>query len=118
MAEISRTGGPKTTDMKTWTVPLSTTPPRPWQRLFMESPETNTVCTPEAIRFTGSSISFTSEEINVPQWIRHIDIWIASASERYADQVSERDRESARQQAAEEERKGKVREANERFKNL
>ena len=118
MAEISRTGGPKTTDMKTWTVPLNTGPSRAWQRLFMESSETNTICAPEAVGFTGQSIFFTSDEANVPQWIRHIDIWIASANERYANHVTERDRESARQRAAEEERQGQVREANERFKNL
>lgn len=116
--EISRIGGPKTTDMKTWTVPLNTQPSRAWQKFFMENSESSRLCTPEAVQFIGQSISFASDEANVPQWVRYIDIWIVKARARHVDDLSRRDQESARRRAAEEERQGQVREANERFRDL
>lgn len=118
MDEIKRTTGPETKNGRQWEVQLSAEPPRPWLELFKVSRESSTIATPQRVIFDGSTASFKSEEERVEFWIQSIDKWIASTNARYSKSVEQASRERATREDAETKEKERIRQLNERFKNL
>lgn len=116
--DIKRTTAPETRDGKQWEVQLSMSPPRPWQELFKLSGESSVTIVPKRIVFDRDTAVFKSDEQRVEHWIRSIDTWIASTNARYATSLDEASREwTARADAATRNR-DRIRQLNERFKNL
>lgn len=119
MSEIRRTGPPTPRDIKgrivTWTVPINASPPKAWLEYFVRTKDQSILCNPDRVRFYLGTMIFDSEEANVRDWIEFLEKWIASANLRYAEQL--RQEEAAREaQAADPAQR--LRDLEERFKNL
>jgi hypothetical protein len=61
-------------------VPLNAVPAAIWRMTFRGSSEHTSVCHPRAVRFTGGTLSFASEEDDVPAWMTYIDRWIETTN--------------------------------------
>ncbi len=118
MDEIKRTTGPETKNGRQWEVQLSAEPSRPWLELFKVSGESSTVAAPQRVVFDGATAAFKCDEERVEHWIQSIDKWIASTNVRYAKGVEQASRERARREDTETKEKERIRQLNERFKNL
>ena len=117
---IKRTTGPQTTNGSRWEVQLSAVPSREWLEFFKSSggPSLPAAASPQRIVFDRASASFTSDEDHVEQWIESIDRWIAAAEARYAMSLDEASRERSVRLEAEAKNRERIRQLNDRFKNL
>lgn len=122
MEGIKRTGPPTPDnldgDVFDWTIPLSGTPSDVWIRLFADPGEHSSACHPGGVNFSGRNASFRSAERWVPDWIRYIDGWMAKANEEYAKHVEQQRQRQAALLSADQERKRKIAEATDKFKDL
>lgn len=117
---IVRTGPPTPVEVR-WTeydlsVPLNAIPSPEWKRVFQAPDEWKEPCHPSRIRVKDRALLFTSEQVHVPLWIQQIDRWIAAANQKCADPPSGT-REMA-QGEKDEDRRRRLREATEMFKDL
>jgi hypothetical protein len=115
---IKRTTAPETTDGKRWHVELSAVPPREWLAFFKTSGNSNGTTSPQLVVFDRASASFKSDEDHVAEWIEALDRWIASTDARYRLSVEEADRGRSIKLDAEARERERIRQMNERFKNL
>lgn len=119
MTEIRRTGPPTPRDIKgtivTWTVPINATPPKAWLEYFVRTKDRSILCTPEHVRFYLGTMIFDSAEADVRNWIEFIEKWVASANQRYAEQLRQ---EQAVREAEAVDPAQRLRDLEERFKNL
>jgi len=119
MSEIKRTGPPTPREIKgkvvTWTVPINTSPPKPWMEYFVRTKDRSILCDPNRIRFYLGTMIFDSDEANVPIWIEFIEKWMASANERYAELL--RQEQAALEEGAIDPAQ-RLRDLEEKFKNL
>ena len=103
--QIRRTTGPqplqeRTDGEFTWTVPVSAVPSVEWMKLFNMPREPDEVCMPSRVDVRDRGLVFVATEARIPQWMRHIDQWIATANEGVAEA------EARRTDAAEREARG------------
>jgi hypothetical protein len=115
---IKRSGPPTTHDRVMWRVPLTEPPSIEWQQSFRGAGESTDVAIPRGVQFEHAALTFRSGDEHVPVWIEYIDKWIVHANKALADLADERRGEAARSQQQSDARRQKVREANEKFKNL
>ena len=118
MADITRIGSPTTDDLRTWTVPLSAPPSRKWTGFFNRPQEPTTIQMPSLVSFRGAALSFQSDEGQLPEWIRCIDVWIGNANRQQAEEVQQADSDRDRREDANRQRQEDIRRVNEKFKNL
>jgi len=118
MDEIKRTTGPETKNGSQWEVLLSAIPPPQWLELFRMSGEASVTAVSRRVMFDRNTIFFKSDEQHVEHWIRSIDKWIASTNARYAANREQASRQRATRDDAETTEKERIRQLNERFKNL
>ena len=116
MTEIKRTGPPTTADGDEWTVPLNAEPERSWVRRFNEPGDSAPA--PEGVRFHGRGAIFRSSPEQVPRRVQDLDGWIESANRRVAETRGEQARQSALKAEANEAERQRVRDLNQRFKDL
>ena len=115
---IRRTTGPQTTNGTRWEVQLSAVPPREWLEFFKLSGEASAAVGPQRVAFDRASATFKSDEDHVEEWIASIDRWIAWTDARYAISLAEASRERSTRQDAEVKQRERIRQLNDRFKNL
>jgi hypothetical protein len=116
---IKRTSGPQTTNGSRWEVQLSAVPSREWLEFFKTAGGPSLpAASPQRVLFDRASASFTSDEDHVEQWIESIDRWIAAAQARYAMSLDEASRERSVRFEAEAKNRERIRQLNDRFKNL
>ncbi len=115
--DIKRTTAPETRNGRQWEVQLSAIPVREWLEFFKLSGESS-VTTPQRVVFDRDTAFFKSDEQHVEQWIRSIDKGIASTNARYATSLDQASRARATREDAETSEKERIRQLNERFKNL
>lgn len=119
ISEIKRTGPPTPRHLQgktaTWTVPINAAPPKPWLALFTKTKDRSIDCDPDKVRFYQATMIFDSGEKLVPVWIQFIEKWIASANQRYAAQLA---LEGAARQEEEVDPAQRLRDLEEKFKNL
>ena len=123
MAElIKRVGPPKATDLKgeefTWNIQLSAAPSREWSRLFSEPAESTVLCHPRRLGMMHQSLVFKSDEGHVATWIQYIDKWIGGANKGMEEQEEAERQRKAKALAEEEERQKRIREVNDKVRNL
>jgi hypothetical protein len=118
MDEIKRTTSPATKNGSEWEVRLSATPSREWLELFKLSGESSVTAVPRRVVFDRDAAFFKSDEQHVEHWIRSLDKWIASTNARCAMRLEQADRERATREESETKERERIRELNERFKNL
>ena len=66
----------------------------------------------------GRNIVFKCAQDQVGDWIKHIDAWIAGANREYAASLRSKEEDAVKRAQEVEERQRKMREANERFRDL
>jgi hypothetical protein len=118
--DIHRSGPPTTTDGKEWTVHLSAPPPAEWLVLFQADARgdeaAGSVRWPVNVQFV--ELRFASTPDNLPRAMEHLEQRIIRANDDYRSWLDAAHRKGeARQQDAVVEA-DRVRELNERFKNL
>ena len=118
MDEIKRTSAPETRNGSQWEVQLSASPPSQWLEFFKLAGESSAIAVPNRVVFDRATAFFKSDEQHVEHWIHSIDKWIASTNARYATSIEQASRERATRQDAETREKERIRQLNERFKNL
>jgi len=117
-ADIVRTSAPITKNGDEWEVTLSGHPTREWWRFFQKPPETVTLADPSRVNFNGFAMVFRSPEDHVRHWIEMIDKWIASANESCRQGRNEKSQQQMDSDQATDARQDRIRELNERFKDV
>jgi len=119
---IKRVGPPKATDLKgdefTWTIQLSAAPSREWSRLFTEPAESTVLCHPRRLGMMHQALVFKSDEGHLPTWVQYIDKWIGGANRGMEEQEEAEKQKKAKALAEEEDKQRRIREVNEKIKNL
>lgn len=115
--DIKRITPPETRNGRQWEVRLSAIPSREWLELFKLSGDSS-VTGPQRVVFDRDLASFKSDEQHVEDWVRSIDKGITSANERYASKLARASLERATREDAETTERERIRQLNERFKNL
>ncbi|MBI1736332.1 MAG: hypothetical protein HYR51_14260 [Candidatus Rokubacteria bacterium] len=115
--DIKRITAPSTRNGREWQVQLSAAPLREWLEIFKRSGESS-VTNLQRVVFDRDTAFFTGGAEHVEDWIRAIDKGIAATNERYAASLDQASRARATRETAETVEKERIRELNERFKNL
>ena len=120
--EIKRAGPPKATDLKgeefTWSIQLSAAPSREWSKLFSEPAESTVLCHPRRLGMMHQALVFKSDESHLSTWIQYVDKWIAGANRSLLEMEEAERQKKAKALVEEEERQRRIREVNEKAKNL
>ena len=120
--EIRRVGPPRATDLKgeefTWSIQLSAAPSREWSKLFSEPAESTVLCHPRRLGMMHQALVFKSDESHLSTWIQYVDKWIAGANRSLLEMEEAERQRKAKALAEEEERQRRIREVNEKVKNL
>lgn len=117
IADIRRTTPPSTKNGREWEVQLSTAPEREWLEIFKRAGESS-VTNLQRVVFDRDTAFFTSGAPHVEDWVRAIDKGILATNERYTASLDQASRARATRETAETVEKERIRELNERFKNL
>ena len=118
MDDIKRTTAPETRNGSEWEVKLSAIPSREWLDLFKASGEASVTAVPRRVVFDRDAAFFKSDEEHVEHWIRLIDKWIASTNARSASRFEQASRDRLTREESETRERDRIRDLNERFKNL
>jgi hypothetical protein len=116
--DIKRTSAPETQNGTRWEVQLSAPPSREWLDLFKVSGEYSAVAVPQRVVFDRSTAVFKSDAERVEHWVHSIDKWIASTNARHASRLEQASRDRATREDSETRERERIRQLNERFKNL
>ena len=116
--EIKRTTGPQTTNGKRWEVQLSGIPSREWLDLFKISGDVSRIAVPQRVDFDRACAVFKSEADDVEHWIESIDKWIASTNAKHLLRLERARRALTDRLEAEVQESERIRQLNDRFKNL
>ena len=123
MDKISRVGPPEATGVSdgfySFVVRLSEPPAAHWIYVFktITRPVKGDIDPDHVVFDAQQGLLFASEERLVPEWIRHIDLWILEANAQVeADDAAESKRRTEAQ--ARETRDALLKQVNDKFKNL
>ena len=122
MDKINRTGPPQATGVSdgrySFVLPLNEPPAGHWIYAFRLAGPAKGEVDPERVVFDPErGLLFEAEERQVTDWIRHIELWIASANRMVEDDEAAEAKRRAESQARAE-RESLLRSINEKFKNL
>ena len=115
--DIRRITPPQTENGRQWQVQLNATPSREWLELF-ELAGKSSLPVPQRVAFDRDTADFKSDEEHVEKWIRSIDEGIALTNARYAARLNQASLARATRETAETDARERVRQLNDRFKNL
>ncbi len=118
MDQIKRTSPPETKNGHQWEVQLNGIPSPEWMELFKVSGEGSVTASPQRVVFDRNVLVFKSDETRVEHWIQSIDKWMVSTNARHAMRLESASRERAARENAETTERERIRQLNERFKNL
>ena len=123
MDKISRVGPPEAVSVSdglySFVVKLSEPPAGHWIYVFrlVATPSKGDVDSDRVVFDRERGLLFASEERLVPEWIRHIDLWISEANAQVGA-----DEEAEEKRRAETEARGKLdallKQVNDKYKNL
>jgi len=123
MDKISRVGPPEATGVSdgfySFVVRLSEPPAAHWVYVFktITKPTKGDIDPDHVVFDAQQGLLFASEERLVPEWMRHIDLWILEANAQVeADDAAEAKRRAEAQ--AREARDALLKQVNDKFKNL
>ena len=123
MDKISRVGPPEATGVSdglySFVVRLNEPPAGHWIYVFktITTPTKNDIDPDRVVFDPERGLLFASEEGLVPEWIRHIDLWILEANAQVAaDDAAEAKRTAEAQ--ARDKRDALLKQVNDKFKNL
>src|SRR5438094_622457 len=117
--EIRRSGPPTTTDGSEWTIPISGQPPDEWVRFFEREAGADSKAT---VRWMANvhviQLGFKSVPDDVGQNVQAIDRCIALANDAYRNWLEAAHRKGEQRRRGEQTEADRVRDLNERFKDL
>jgi hypothetical protein len=123
MDKIARVGPPEAMTVSdglySFTVKLNEPPAGHWIYVFrlVATPSKGDIDSDRVVFDHERGLLFASEEPLVPEWIRHIDLWIAEANAQVAaDEAAEEKRRA--ESEARDRRDALLKQVNEKFKNL
>jgi hypothetical protein len=117
--DVRRSGPPTTVNGTEWKIPISMQPPDEWLGfLRREADASPGVAMKWVANVRVVQLEFTCAPESVPQHVETIDRWISGANDQYRGWLEEAHRKGdARRRGAQTEA-DRVRDLNERFKNL
>lgn len=123
MDKIARVGPPEAVGVAdglySFVVRLNEAPAGHWIYVFrlVANPSKGEIDSDRVVFDREQGLLFASEEALVPEWIRHIDLWIAEANAGVAaDEAAEEKRRAETE--ARDKRDALLKRVNEKFKNL
>jgi len=117
--DIQRSGPPITGNGLEWTVRLSTQPPEEWLAFFEKDAGGNVSSGARwAVNVQFVELRFSSSPDNLPRTVEHIDERIRRANDDYRRWLNEAHRRGDERRQGEITEADRVRDLNERFKNL
>lgn len=123
MDKITRAGPPEAMNISdglySFAVKLNEPPAGHWIYVFrlVASPSKGDIDSDRVVFDRERGLLFASEEHLVPEWIRHIDLWIAEANAQVAaDEAAEEKRRA--ESEARDKRDALLKQVNEKYKNL
>jgi len=117
--DVRRSGPPTTANGSEWSVPISSQPPDEWvEFLRRESDADASVGMKWVPNARVVQLTFTCTPDNVPRHVETIDRWITRANDQYRGWLDEAHRKSSERRRGAETEADRVRDLNERFKNL
>jgi hypothetical protein len=123
MDKIARVGAPEAMSVSdglySFAVRLNEPPAGHWIYVFrlVANPSKGEIDSERVVFDPERGLLFASEEPLVPEWIRHIDLWIAEANAQVAaDEAAEEKRRVETE--ARDKRDALLKQINEKFKNL
>ena len=112
-ADISRSGPPTTANGREWTVRVSKAPPAEWLDFFAKDAGGQW-----AVNVQYVELNFSSTPDNLPRAVEHLDQRIQRANGEYRRWLDEAHRKGNERRQGEIVEADRVRDLNERFKNL
>jgi hypothetical protein len=117
--DIHRSGPPTTGDGAEWTMRLSAQPPDEWVALFQKDPGSDAPGgTQWAVNVKFVELTLRSSPDALPRAVDHVDARIRRANEGYRNWLTEAHRKGNERRDGEIVEADRVRDLNERFKNL
>jgi hypothetical protein len=116
--DILRSGPPTTPNGTDWVIPISLQPPEEWLQFFKAEAGDAAVTVQWALNVQSIQLRFTSSPDDVPHNVQSIDRWIGRANERYRTWLQEAHRKGDERRRGEQTEADRVRELNERFRDL
>jgi hypothetical protein len=117
--DIQRSGPPTTGNGLEWTVRFSRQPPEEWLAFFKNDADGNVSSSARwAVNVQFVELRFSSSPDDLPRTIEHIDERIRRANDDYRRWLSEAHRKGDERRRGEITESERVRDLNERFKNL
>ena len=117
--DIHRSGPPTTANGVEWTMRLSAQPPDEWLTLFQEDPDTDAPGGPRwPVNVQFVELKLSSSPDTLKSAVEHVDERIRRANEGYRRWLTEAHRKGNERREGEIIEADRVRELNERFKNL
>ena len=118
-SDVRRSGPPTTTNGSEWSIPISAQPPDEWLGfLRRESDADSSVDMKWVANVRVVQLQFTSTPDNVPRHVETIDGWITRANDQYRSWLDEAHRKGRERRRGAQTEADRVRDLNERFKNL
>ena len=118
--DIRRSGPPTTEDGVEWTLPISAQPPQEWLDLFQRDARVDSAMDVGrwAVNVQFVELRFRSSPDNVPRAVQHIEERIDRANDGYRRWLDEAHRKGDERRQDERLEVDRVRDLNDRFKDL
>jgi len=117
--DIKRSGPPNTSNGTEWTVPISSQPADEWVEFFKNVADKDAAVSVQwAVNTHVIQLRFTSNPDNLRDRIQRIDGGLARANEQYRSWLNEAHRKGEERSRGEDTESDRVRDLNERFKDL
>ena len=117
--DIKRSGPPNTSNGTEWTVPISSQPADEWVEFFKNVADKDAAVSMQwAVNTHVIQLRFTSNPDNLRDRIQRIDGGLARANEQYRSWLNEAHRKGEERRRGEDTESDRVRDLNERFKDL
>jgi hypothetical protein len=117
--DVRRSGPPTTANGSEWKIPISTQPPDEWLGfLRRESDADSSVVMNWIPNVRVVQLEFTCTADSVPSHVETLDRWISRANDQYRSWLEEVHRKGSERRRGAQTEADRVRDLNERFKNL
>jgi len=116
--DIQRSGPPTTRNGTEWVVPISVQPSDDWLQFFKTEGRDVSVSAEWVLNVQSVQLRFRSSPDDLPHNVQTIDRWIGKANEQYRHWLEEAHRQGDERRRGEQTEADRVRDLNERFRDL
>jgi len=116
--DIHRSGPPTTGNGSEWVIPVPAQPPDEWLQFFTTATDDASLAPQWVLTVQNVEVRFRSNPDDVPHHVHSIDRWIARANEQYRSWLTEAHRKGEERSRGKQTEADRVRDLNERFREL